>query len=123
MTSAKKNKILIIDNEPAMTMMVTMYLENNGFEVETARGSVIANKKILSKDYDVILTDLNLPRSDDMDFYEEIRMREPSTAKKFIFMTESNTTSWLKKVEEGKQPLLHKPFKLKSLMRAIKSIT
>lgn len=74
-------KILIIEDERAMSDLIAIKFKVEGFEVEQAGNLGEAKTKLSTTGpYDVILTDYLLPDGDLTDFLEEIR-KNPHLAK------------------------------------------
>ena len=70
---ATKRRILIIDDEPDLTFVFKMGLEDNGFVVDTFNDpqQAISNFKI--NFYDLLLIDIGIPNMNGFEFYREIR--------------------------------------------------
>ncbi|HEX3582035.1 MAG TPA: response regulator, partial [Thermoanaerobaculia bacterium] len=54
-------KVLVVDDDPAITRLCTLVLERAGFGVETASDGRNALDRIESNDYAAILLDLQMP--------------------------------------------------------------
>jgi CheY-like chemotaxis protein len=63
MNEMRKNKILIVDDDPDITTSFHLALEDTGlFEVETYNDSVEALSNFQPNLYDFILLDIKMPR-------------------------------------------------------------
>jgi len=60
----KKPKVLIVDDDDAIRVMVERVLKREHFEVESARDGFEAIEKLTNNDYGAILLDLMMPRVD-----------------------------------------------------------
>jgi len=68
--------VLYVDDEPAFLDLTKMYLEKMGkFSVEVADSAVAALAMIETRQYDVIVSDYQMPGMDDIAFLKEIRKR------------------------------------------------
>jgi DNA-binding response OmpR family regulator len=69
----RQRRILIIDDEPDLTFVFKMGLEDNGFVVDTFNDpqQAISNFKI--NFYDLLLIDIGIPNMNGFEFYREIR--------------------------------------------------
>jgi response regulator RpfG family c-di-GMP phosphodiesterase len=56
------DKILIVDDEPFIQKVFSKYLSGKHYDVETADNGEIALEKLRSKPFDLVLTDLRMPR-------------------------------------------------------------
>ncbi len=76
-TSYKKeepmSKILIIDDDAAINLMLKTTLSLGGFEVDTANNGLEAKKLYATKNYDVIITDIIMPEQDGFEVILELR--------------------------------------------------
>ncbi|NNC98557.1 MAG: response regulator [Gammaproteobacteria bacterium] len=111
---------LVIDDEPSVRNIARQYLSKLGFEViheaDGGRTGVQAFHK-LSDSLSLVLIDLTMP---DINGHEVLREIEklPSEAN-FVLMTGYDVTNVLEDSESMLNPILHKPFDLKSLSNAI----
>jgi response regulator RpfG family c-di-GMP phosphodiesterase len=62
--SDKKQKILVVDDEPLVLDSLSKYLQNLGFSIDTAQDGKIAAEKVMNNVYDLVLTDLRMPNVD-----------------------------------------------------------
>jgi CheY-like chemotaxis protein len=58
------SSILIVDDEPMVIRVVKLGLERAGHEVASASNGAEALKLLRDRSYDVLITDLNMPRMD-----------------------------------------------------------
>lgn len=71
-------KILIIDDEEKLRILLTRIIKLEGFTV-TEAGSLKAGTKLLEKEtFDIILCDVKLPDGNGVDFVKEIKPKYPS---------------------------------------------
>jgi two-component system response regulator ResD len=66
-------KILIVDDEQGIRDLVSMYLEKEGLEVDSAPDGQAALSKIEKNDYDLFIFDVMMPRLDGFGLVREIR--------------------------------------------------
>lgn len=65
--------ILIIDDDAAINLMLKTTLNLEGYEVDTASNGVEAKKLYVTKEYDVIITDIIMPEQDGFEVILELR--------------------------------------------------
>lgn len=65
-----KKKILVVDDSEMVRNFHSYIIKMVGYEVATAENGVVALEKLLSKEYNLLVTDINMPK---MDGYELIR--------------------------------------------------
>jgi len=59
--------LLVVDDDPAIRRILTLVLEDEGYEVETAADGLEALSKVEEAPPDLLLLDLRLPRMDGID--------------------------------------------------------
>ena len=71
-------RILVIDDEPDMLMLMSMIIEENTeWEVETTNNPSEGLKMAMENDYDLIIADLKMPGLDGMEVFEELKEMKP----------------------------------------------
>ena len=60
----KKKRVLVVDDDDAIRMMVERVLKREHYEVESARDGFEAIEKLARNDYATVLLDLMMPRVD-----------------------------------------------------------
>jgi CheY-like chemotaxis protein len=70
----RRKRILIVDDEPDLTLTFKEALRDNGFEqVETSNDPLLALKKFKAGSYDLLIIDIAMPQMDGFSLYEEFR--------------------------------------------------
>jgi len=64
--------ILVVDDDPLISELVVDMLAMEGHEVDTASNGVEALGKLQNQRYDLIVTDLHMPKLDGSGFYREL---------------------------------------------------
>ncbi len=72
-----EKKILIVDDEEAITKLMTLVFSREGYEVKTAENGDQALKIIQKENIHVIITDLNMPEMDGIKLCRAIRKTVP----------------------------------------------
>jgi DNA-binding response OmpR family regulator len=83
----RKRRILVVDDEPDLTMLCRMSLEHSGFEVDTFNDSQGALSKFKPGSYDLIILDIKMPKMDGFELYYEIKKKDNNA--KVCFLTAS----------------------------------
>ncbi|HSB80933.1 MAG TPA: response regulator [Candidatus Methylomirabilis sp.] len=71
-----RRRVLVVDDNAAIRDMLAMTLAEEGFEVEGAADGADALDKLTTATYDVVLSDLQMPRLDGLSLLREIRRKE-----------------------------------------------
>jgi DNA-binding response OmpR family regulator len=85
--SSKGKKIMIVDDEPDITSMLKIVLEDNGFEVDAFEDAIVALKYYKASLYDLLILDIKMPEMDGFELYDEIKKIDDKM--KVCFLTAS----------------------------------
>ena len=91
-----KKRILLVDDEPDITMSISTVLESNGFEVTSYNDPVIALSSYKPHHYDLVILDVKMAKIDGFELYDEIRKIDNQTKVCFITATDKNNYEGLK---------------------------
>jgi len=80
-------RILVVDDEPAIREMLKAVLEEDGYRCSTASGYESALRAISSQPFDLMLLDMVMPRHSGMDLFREVRRSDKGVAVVFITAT------------------------------------
>ena len=120
---AAKARILLVDDDPLITGLVVDMLDIDGYEVETAPNGVDALYRLESRRYDLIVTDLHMPKLDGSGFYRELVERRLHPSTKIIFLTGTAAGSEEQRfVQDAGLPLLFKPFNIVELIDLVRNV-
>ena len=70
---ASGKQVLIVDDEPGQLSLTQEVAKSMGFEIDTAENGKIALEKLESGDFDIILTDIQMPILDGFELIRSIR--------------------------------------------------
>jgi two-component system chemotaxis response regulator CheY len=116
-------RILIVDDDPLISELVVDMLAMDGYEVDTAPNGMDALDKLQNQRYDLIVTDLHMPKLDGSGFYRELIERRLHPSKKIIFLTGTTGGSEEHRfVQESGLPLLLKPFNVIELIELVRNV-
>lgn len=76
-----KAKILMVDDDESICRVMSLILENEGYEVETAHTGEDAVKKSRKKPYDVAILDIRLPDIEGTKLLKVMRETSPQMVK------------------------------------------
>jgi DNA-binding response OmpR family regulator len=119
----KQKRILIIDDDPDITLALSTSLQQNGFKTDTYTDPVLVYENFRDDLYDLVLLDIKMP-NDEFRLYQEIRKKDSKV--KVCFLTATEFYHEVRKehgFEEFKQDsFLNKPIETDDLIRAINKL-
>lgn len=119
----KKNKILLVDDEPDILEFLSYNLTKEGYEVSTAENGLESIKKAKIIKPDLILMDVMMPEMDGIEACEEIRKINSLKKTLIVFLTaRTEEFSQLAAYDSGADDYITKPVKPKVLMSKIKAL-
>ena len=113
--------ILIIEDDQRIAELIQRGLEEQGFATTLAYDGLSGKKLALQNNYDLIITDIILPKIDGLDLCNQIRENRLDTP--IIMLTALGTTD--DKVEgfdAGADDYLVKPFEMRELLVRIRAL-
>lgn len=114
-------KILLVEDDPKISLFVKIGLESNSCMVDTAFDSTIGERLALSRKYDVIILDVVIPGISGFDLCKKIRNRCNQTP--IIMLTSLDTVEdKLTGFDCGADDYLVKPFSFQELFARIKAL-
>lgn len=113
-------KILIIDDEPSIIELATLYLERDGFKVEGVGTGKDALTRLESSNPDLIILDLMLPDIDGFEVCRQIRAR--SNIPILMLTARKEDVDKIVGLELGADDYLTKPFNPRELVARVKAI-
>ncbi len=114
-----KHKILIIDDDEALSFVVKTYLESDGYGVVLAHTGADAMSVQKSENCDVILLDLGLPDTDGFSMIP--RLKAISHAPIIVVSGKEDTTDKVVGLELGADDYITKPFEMRELSARVKA--
>ena len=116
-------KALIIDDNDSIRQMYQLFLENMGFTTEVAENGSVGFHKIQNSDYDVIVSDMDMPVVNGMEFYQLVASYRPHLLDRIVFSTGNGFNGEYKNFfGQIACPVLYKPFPLNELEKTILSL-
>ncbi|WP_343604112.1 response regulator transcription factor [Fluviicola sp.] len=113
--------ILIIEDDLRVAELIQRGLQEQGFELALAYDGLSGKKLALQNDYDLIITDIILPKIDGLDVCKEIRQSKPDTP--IIMLTALGTTDdKIEGFDAGADDYLVKPFEMRELLARIRAL-
>jgi two-component system, OmpR family, alkaline phosphatase synthesis response regulator PhoP len=113
-------QILVVDDEPRITDICRDYLERSGFTVTTAANGADALTIARTKQPDLVVLDLGLPRMDGLDVTRALR--KYSNVPIIMLTARVEESDKLIGLELGADDYLTKPFSPKELVARVRAV-
>jgi DNA-binding response OmpR family regulator len=114
-------KILVVEDDPTVRLLVKKSLENKGGVISEAATAREAEEKAMNKSLDIIILDLNLPDGTGYDVCQHIR-EEHVTTPVLVLSAEQETNMKVKVLNVGADDYITKPFSIEELQARIEAI-
>lgn len=110
-----KARVLVVDDEPLITLAISHFLKDKGFEVTCCENGTQALAEIEKNTFDVCIVDLRLPDIDGLCLLEEIKKRTLDTGV-IIITAYADIKSAVQAIKNGAFDYLAKPFNNEELL-------
>lgn len=108
-------RLLVVDDESNLRLVVQKEMARQGHEVETAPDGEAAWEAIEDRDYDVVLCDINMPRLDGISLLRRIRERSPNPPEIIMLTGQATVESAIEAMKLGAYDYLTKPYRIAEL--------
>lgn len=112
--------ILVVDDEKSLRDFLTIMLENEGYQVQTASGGEKAVKLVQETDFDLVLTDFRMKRTNGIEVLDAVKLRNPVTPVVLMTAYVSAETA-VEAMKKGAYDYISKPFKVEDLQLIVKN--
>jgi DNA-binding response OmpR family regulator len=116
-----EGRILIIDDEKDIAFILKRGLENDGFKVDTFNDPSFALTNFRAGSYDIIVTDIRMPKMNGFELYREIRKVDSKVRICFLTAFEVHYNE-LKRILPSidTRHFIKKPVSIASLVRIVR---
>src|SRR5438552_8053530 len=118
---AKKTRILICEDEPAMVEGLRDNFEYEGYDVINAGDGVAGLDRALADDPDLVVLDVMMPRMSGLDVCKQLKAKRPALP--IIMLTaRGQEIDKVVGLELGADDYVTKPFSIRELMARVKAV-
>jgi response regulator RpfG family c-di-GMP phosphodiesterase len=115
---AERARVLVVDDEETIRDMLAEFLEMEGYVVRTAEDGIAALNELENGYFDLVITDLKMPRMGGITVLEQMRKHAPSAMG--IIMTGFGTVETaIDAMKRGAYDYILKPFKLDEVLAVV----
>ncbi|MBN2669893.1 MAG: sigma-54-dependent Fis family transcriptional regulator [Bacteroidales bacterium] len=113
-------KILIVDDERSIRNALKDILEYEQYEINLAEDAESALKLIEQNEYDLILSDIKMPKMDGLELMDEVKKQNPTQT--FILITgHGDVDTAVSAIKQGAYDFIQKPLDLNRLLVTVKN--
>jgi len=114
-------QILIVDNERSMREFLAIVLKKEGYPCATAEDGESALKLLEQDHFDLVLSDIKMPKLDGIELLKALKTSSPETA--VVMMTAfASTETAIEAMKEGAYDYLTKPFQIDEVKIIIQNV-
>lgn len=116
-------RVLVVDDSAIVRNIHSFMLKSGGFEVVEASNGYEAMEKLLESQFDLVVTDVNMPKMDGYSLCEAIRKESQYAETPIIIIsTESEAEDKLRGFKAGANVYVIKPVKSEELIQNAKML-
>jgi two-component system, OmpR family, response regulator ChvI len=127
MSGDSGNRILLVDDEPDLTAIFSMGLEDNGLKVNTFNDPQLALSEFKEGTYDLVILDYKMPNMNGFELYRKIRKVDEKVRVCFLTAFDIQYED-LKRIplqsisteQDAMKFLIQKPIEIDDLVKRIK---
>jgi DNA-binding NtrC family response regulator len=108
-------KLLVVDDERNLRTVIQKEMVRKGHEVETAPDGQAAWDLLESRDFDVLLCDINMPRLDGMGLLRRIREKGQNPPEVIMLTGQGTVETAIEAMKLGSYDYLTKPYRITEL--------
>lgn len=113
------NQVLIIDDDPDLTLGVAVRLEANGYDVIAAPDAITGLSRVRNENPDLVILDLGLPGGGGLTLLERLRTKLEDTTTPVVVLTARDTSVRDEAIARGANDFFQKPVDPDVLLDAI----
>ena len=117
---ANKYRVLIVDDEESMRDFLSIMLHREGYQVDTAVDGAQAVMHLRDHSYDLVISDIKMPRMTGLELLAHIKERTPETVVLMVTAF-SSTDEAVEAMKQGAYDYITKPFKNEEIRLIVKN--
>ena len=117
---ANEYRVLIVDDEESMRDFLSIMLHREGYQVDTAVDGAQAVVHLRDHSYDLVISDIKMPRMTGLELLTHIKERTPETVVLMVTAF-SSTDEAVEAMKQGAYDYITKPFKNEEIRLIVKN--
>ncbi|HKL25181.1 MAG TPA: sigma-54 dependent transcriptional regulator, partial [Desulfuromonadales bacterium] len=120
MTEPAPYRVLVVDDEESMRDFLSIMLHREGYQVDTAVDGAQAVAHLRDNSYDLVISDIKMPRMTGLELLAHIKERTPETVVLMVTAF-SSTEEAVEAMKQGAYDYITKPFKNEEIRLIVKN--
>ncbi|UCF92233.1 MAG: sigma-54-dependent Fis family transcriptional regulator [Desulfobacterales bacterium] len=113
-----RQQILIVDDQVSFCHHIKALLENEDYDVSVAHDAEQALGKLYSQSFDILLTDMRMPKTNGLELFDMARKIDPDISG-IIMTAYGSISSAVNSIKQGITDYIQKPFEPEALLMAV----
>ncbi|MBC7798433.1 MAG: sigma-54-dependent Fis family transcriptional regulator [Pyrinomonadaceae bacterium] len=113
-------KLLVIDDETNLRLVIQKEMRRLGYEVETAEDGETAWEMLETQDFDVLLCDINMPRLSGVELLRRLRERRQNPPEAIMLTGQATVETAIESMKLGAYDYLTKPYRITEIAALVK---
>lgn len=120
MSETEKPLALVVEDDHAQRMFLMQALIRFGYDVTATDNGMDALELCTEHTYDLVITDIRMPRLSGISFVKNVRMRNPKAFKRLIYISAVEDVSVRREASDsGASDVLLKPVSVERLRKVL----
>ena len=112
-------KILVVDDDIIACKLLTEMLHQSHYDVDYCQDAQRALQKISEQPYDIVVTDLKMPKTDGMELLRAVKRTSEQT-QVILISAFGDETKWVESLGLGAYDFIPKPFKKQEILEVVR---
>src|SRR5262249_27126385 len=112
-----RGRVLVVDDEQSMQEFLEIFLRSEGYDAVTVGDVAAARAQLESDDFDLVITDLQMPGGSGLDLLRDVQSRAPGDGDTVVIVMTAyaSTETAIAAMKEGAYDYITKPFKVDAI--------
>ncbi len=115
-------RILVVDDEEAIREIFQMGIIQDGYECETAPSGLAALEMMKEQDFDVVITDIQMPGLSGIELVRRIKLTEKYDSDVIVMTGFFENFEYVEIIELGAKDFIQKPVRLSELLIRLRRV-
>lgn len=123
MSKESCKRILLVDDEDDLLVVMKDCLQRAGFSVEVHRDSASALENYVPGRYDLVVTDIRMPKMSGLGLYQKIKSIDPQARIVFMSAGEAPPVELSPVCGPDRAAIIYKPIGMKEFLLQVKKLS